>query len=98
MESKRLQLPTPRTCAKYSIEAARNARDLRAVASEAARLGHFGTAVSLEILALEAAAAAQALGMRAIIAALHPSIRVPVKGLEDVGFSARSGGIAGCLP
>jgi len=84
MKSKRLHLPTPKTCVKYSVEAAKNARDLRAVAAEAVRLGHFGTAVSVEILALEEAAKAQALGMRAIFASLHPSIQVPVKGLEDV--------------
>jgi AbiV family abortive infection protein len=83
-QSKRLQLPTPGTCGKYSIEAARNARDLRTVAAEAAKLEHFGAAVALEILALEEAAKGQALGMRAIFASLHPSIRVPGKGLEDV--------------
>jgi AbiV family abortive infection protein len=45
-------------------------------------LGHYGAAVALEILALEEAAKAQALGMRVIIASFD--FEMPTKGLEDV--------------
>jgi AbiV family abortive infection protein len=46
-------------------------------------MGHYGAAVALEILALEEAAKAQALGMRAMLASLN-GIHVPTEGLEDV--------------
>jgi AbiV family abortive infection protein len=80
---RRLSLPTPRVCRKRSIDAARNAGALRDVATAAASLGHYGAAVALEILALEEAAKAQALGMRAMLATLQ-DIDIPTEGLEDV--------------
>jgi AbiV family abortive infection protein len=56
---------------------------LRDIATAAAGLGHYGAAVALEIPALEEAAKAQALGMRAMLATLD-DIEVPTDGLQDV--------------
>jgi AbiV family abortive infection protein len=80
---RRLSLPTPQVCRKRSIDAAKNAGALRDVATAAASLGHYGAAVALEILALEEAAKAQALGMRARLATLL-GIDIPIEELEDV--------------
>jgi AbiV family abortive infection protein len=82
-KSRRLLLPTPQVCRKRCIDAAKNSGALRDVATAAANLGHYGAAVALEILALEEAAKAQALGMRAMLATLH-DIEVPTEGLQDV--------------
>jgi len=80
---RRLLLPTPEVCRKRCIDAAQNAGALRDIATAAASLGHYGAAVALEILALEEAAKAQALGMRAMLATLE-DIEVPTEGLQDV--------------